>query len=76
MKKMLFLIPMMGLCLSSCNMISDTISSLENNRQAVDMSTWAIEENIQAIQQANQGIEENRRQLQAINQVLKKAAAS
>lgn len=76
MKKTLFLIPLLGLSLSSCNMINETMSALECNRQAVEMSTWAIQENIQAIQEANRGIDENRRQLEAINKALKKAASS
>ena len=72
MKQMLILIPVLGLA-TGCSMINETLSALENNRQAVEMSTQAINENIAAIQEANRGIAENRRQLEAINATLKKA---
>lgn len=73
MRKTMLLIPvLLGMTLSGCSMINDTMSALENNRMAVDMSTAAIQENIQAIEEANRGIAENRRQLEAINATLKK----
>lgn len=75
MKKLL-LIPLLGMSLSSCNMIQQTMWSLERNREAIDYSTQVINENAQAIEQANRGIEENQRQLNAINKALEKAAKS
>ncbi len=74
MKKYLFLL-LAGAPLTSCSMISDTMNSLEYNRQAIDASTQVILENTQAIEEANQGIAENRRQLDAINATLRKAAS-
>lgn len=76
MKKQMLFIPLIGMFLSSCSMIQDTMWTLERNRQAIDMSTDAIYENAQAIQEANRNIEENRRQLEAINKTLKKAGES
>lgn len=76
MKKHLLLIPLMGISLSSCNTINESMRALEENRQAVELSTWAIQENIQAIDDANRSIEENRRQLDEINKTLQKAAKS
>lgn len=76
MKKELLLLPLIGMFLSGCNMINETMYALERNRQAVDMSTQAIYENAQAIEEANVKIEENRRQLEAINKTLKKAGES
>jgi methyl-accepting chemotaxis protein len=76
MKKNLLFVSTIGITLSSCTMINETINALEYNRQAVEDSTRAIEENRQAIEQANRGIEENRRQLDAINSTLKKANES
>jgi methyl-accepting chemotaxis protein len=61
------------LSLSSCG-IQETFRAMEENRQAIEMSTNAINENIQAIQEANRGIAENRRQLEEINKALQKAA--
>lgn len=72
MKKQLLLIPIMGTLLTSCGIVNETMSALQRNREAIDMSTYAIEENRQAIEQSNSGIEENRRQLDAINKTLKK----
>lgn len=56
--------------------IRETFDALENNRQAVDTSTYAIQQNIQAIEQANESIRENRRQLEEINKTLKKVGES
>lgn len=76
MKKLLLLVPLVGVILSGCRMVDETIDALENNREAVDMSTCAIEENIQAIEDANQRIEANRQQLDALNQTLEKIGKS
>jgi hypothetical protein len=76
MKKLLFILPVLGISLSSCGIIEETKYTLESNRAAVDMSTQVINENTQAIEQANVKIEENRRQLEQINATLKKASAS
>lgn len=73
MKRLLFLMPLVGMSLSSCSIVNETMSSLEANRQAIDMSTYAIQENRQAIEDANRGIAENRRQLDEINKTLRKA---
>lgn len=76
MKKQLVLIPLLGVTLSGCGMINETMATLEANREAVEMSTWAIQENAQAIEDANRSIAENKRQLDEINKTLKKAAQS
>lgn len=76
MKKLLVILPVIGIALTSCGAINESMRALEDNRRAIDMSTQAIEENRQAIEDANRGIEENRRQLDAINQTLKKASES
>ena len=67
---------LLGLTLTSCSMVSDTMNAMRENRQAIDWSTQAILENRQAIEEANVSIEENRRQLEAINAMLKKAGES
>lgn len=74
--KKLFLIPLLGMSLSSCNMIQQTMWSMERNREAIDYSTQVINENAQAIDEVNRKIEENRHQLDAINKTLKKASES
>ena len=76
MKNLLLLIPVLGIALSSCGQINESMRALEDNRIAIDMSTDAIDENRQAIEEANKGIAENRRQLDEINKTLKKAAES
>jgi hypothetical protein len=76
MKGHYLLFPVMGMAISSCSMVNETMRSMECNRQAIDMSTAAICENIQAIEEANRSIEENRRQLEAINKTLKKESES
>lgn len=63
-----------SLSLCSCGSIQETFRAMEENRQAIEMSTNAINENVQAIQEANRGIAENRRQLEEINKTLQKAA--
>ncbi len=76
MKKHYLLLSLMGLTLPGCSMIDDSISALQRNREAIEMSTYAISENVQAVQDANRGIEENRRQLEAINKTLHEASQS
>jgi methyl-accepting chemotaxis protein len=75
MNKFFLIFSMTGL-LSSCNMVNETISAMQNNRDAIEMSTQAIQENAQAVEEANRAIQENKRQLDAINETLKKANAS
>ncbi len=75
MKKLL-LIPLMGISLTSCGGINDSMRALEENRQAIDMSTAAIEENRLAVEAANRSIAENKRQLDSINKALQKAGES
>lgn len=72
MKKYLFLLPLLGMGLSSC----DTIRAMERNRQAIDCSTRSICENIRAIEEANRAIDQNRRQLEEINASLKSVGES
>ncbi len=74
--KKIVLFAFMGLSLTSCGMIKETMWALDRNRQAIETSTQAIYENAQAIEDANRSIEENRRQLDAINKTLKKAGES
>lgn len=76
MKKFMYLLPAIVIFLPSCNTINQTMDALEQNRQAVEMSTQAINENVEAVEAANRSIEENRRQLDAINATLKKAGES
>lgn len=67
-------IALVAVCLlSSCGM-QETFRAMEENRQAIEMSTWVINENARAIQEANKGIAENRRQLEEITKTLEKAA--
>lgn len=74
MKTTPFLLLAIASCgLTSCGKIDETMQILEENRQAVQMSTYVIQENIRAIEEANQGIAENRRQLEEINNTLRKA---
>lgn len=75
MKIELLISLVLGITLTSCG-IRETFDALENNRQAVDTSTYMIQQNIQAIEQANESIRENRRQLEEINKTLKKAGES
>lgn len=63
----------LGVMASGCGMLNETFRAMEDNRQAIDMSTMAICENAQAVEEASRSIEENRRQLDAINATLKKA---
>jgi starvation-inducible outer membrane lipoprotein len=76
MKKLMFFIPVFGLALSGCSTINATMRGLEENQQAIDMSTDSINANTQAVENANRDIAENRRKLEAINQTLKNAGAS
>lgn len=71
-KALLLALPVLAGCLTSC----DTIKVLQENKRAVECSTYAICENIRAIEEANAAIEENRTQLQAINESLKSAGSS
>src|SRR5687768_12555129 len=75
MTKHLFFIPLIGfgIMVSGCSKINETFQTLEENRQAVDMSTYAIQENIQAIHEANISIDRNRRQVEETTKALKKA---
>ena len=74
--KNIFFIPIIGLLLTSCDLINQTKWALERNQQAIDASTRAIEENAQVIEETNMKIQENQRQLDAINKTLKKASES
>jgi len=76
MKRMLLLLPMVGLSLTSCSMVNQTMNSLECNQQAVDASTQAINQNAYAIEMANRNIEDNIRQLNAMNETLNKVRQS
>jgi predicted ribosome quality control (RQC) complex YloA/Tae2 family protein len=76
MKRQLFIIAAAGVGLSSCAKIHESMQALEDNRQAIDISTQVIYENAQAIEEANRSIAENRRQLEEINKALKKASES
>lgn len=76
MKKILLLLPMIGLALSGCRMINESMQALEYNRYQIDENTEAINRNAQAIEYANTRIEENRRQLEGVNQVLQKVQDS
>lgn len=69
MKSLFLAVPALGLLLSGC-VIDESISLMEQNRQAIECSTQAICENVRAIEEANAKIEENRRQLERINQTL------
>ncbi len=76
MKPFLFFIPLLGVALSSCSMVNESMQALQNNRDAIDMSTCAIDANTQAIEEANRGIEVNRQKLEQINNTLKKVEKS
>jgi methyl-accepting chemotaxis protein len=71
--KQLFTIAAVGLGLTSCSGINQTMQSLEENRAAIDYSTQVVYENVQAIQEANRAVQENRRELEQINQQLRQA---
>lgn len=73
MRIQLCLLPLLGAALTGCGMINQTMWALQNNHDAIEMSTYAIQENAQAVQEANRAIEENRKYLDEINQALKKA---
>jgi hypothetical protein len=69
----LFILPVLGIALSGCG-VNETFRALEDNRAAVEYSTYVISENAEAVEQANYAIENNRRHLEAINATLEKAA--
>lgn len=72
MKKKVILFSLVGLSLTGCSTIDESMRAMEANRQAIDYSTCVINQNTQAIEQDNAAIAENRRQLQAINETLGK----
>ena len=76
MKKMIFLLPIVLVCLTGCDtvnrmnrLVNESTCSIYQNAQAVQQSTAVIQQNQQVINESTKTIEEN-------NRLLQKAAAS
>lgn len=70
MKKGLLLIPTLLTIVTSCGavqMLDDTTDAINQNREAVEMSTQVIYQNANTIQGSNRAIDENRRRLEELS---------